>query len=585
MAKENQKIKDIKKIDKVIEAYDSSKINQATSFDLFKKLYQLWRFYKSASSNVKIVNPIGFAITAGLLSKMFLKTPSVMVNAKISLPEDDPNNPMLQQQTRILKKEAEKAQKKVEALLEYQFDNPQAEEPTEEEYISFITEMFVLGTAFAKVEWSRETRKIDGEVETTFDDPVFIHIPTQNIFFQPGAKNIHDSEYIIYKKNVTKAHLRKMAEDGIYENVEECIASNQAKDQTGIEQARGVGGKGNTSEADKNKIEILEYWENDELIVVGNRKHLLRSTSNPNNHGRKPFVAMSYTNVPHEFYGIGVLEPISDMQKITNVTLTQRVEYVSNILNQQYAVVNNGGADEDAIIEGYPIVHVTSVQDVAPLNKGMVQSAAFVQADELIREIERVTGFSGYSSGTPQSSQDKTRGTKGGIEAIIQEAQSRFNLTLKRFEKGVLKKTAQMFIDLNKQHMSETEDKLVMVDSGSGVQGVEIAKAVLTDADWHITIVPGSTGRQEQLEKFQHFLTWVEFASTKLPLSPESTVFEAAKYLDIESPGRFIESQDNMLEKVLKERTFLNNMGGNNAEVGQGPPQGSPAGATGSPVG
>jgi len=488
-----------KKIDKVTKAYEASKRNQSQNFELFKKLYQLWRFYKASGSNVKVVNPIGYAITIGLISKMFLKTPSVMVNAKIAIPEQS-QDPMRNDQAKLMKKEAEKAQKKVEALLEYQMDNPKSEEPTEEEYISFITELFVLGTSFAKVEWNRETRKVKGEVETTFDDPVFMHVPTQNIFFQPGAKNIHESEYIIYKKMVTKEHLKKMEEDGLYENVDELIASNQAKDQTGIEQARGIGGKGSRTEADKDKIEVLEYWENDELIVVGNRKHLLRSEDNPNDHGRKPFIAMSYTRVPHEFYGIGVLEPISDMQKITNITLTQRVEYVSNILNQQYAIVNHGGVDEDAIIEGYPVVHVNSNQDVTPLNKGMVQSAAFVQGDELIREIERITGFSGYSSGTPQSSQDKTRGTKGGIEAIIQEAQSRFDLTLKRFEKGVLKKTAQMFIDLNIQHMSSTEDKLVMVDMGSGIEGVEIAKEVLEGADWHITIVPGSTGRVEELQ-------------------------------------------------------------------------------------
>ncbi|MDO1767767.1 hypothetical protein Q2354_28065, partial [Escherichia coli] len=42
----------------------------------------------------------------------------------------------------------------------------------------------------------------------------------------------------------------------------------------------------------KNQVEILEYWEQDRLIVIANRSVVLRDTPNPFNHKQIPFVEL-----------------------------------------------------------------------------------------------------------------------------------------------------------------------------------------------------------------------------------------------------------------------------------------------------
>jgi len=521
-----EKFDELTSLSRVTQAYEKSKRAQQDAFTLFRDMYRLWRFYKAKGSWVKVFNPIGFAITVGLLSKMFVKIPKVLVNAT--------------------KGGFRRVTKQIAALLEYQMDNPQAEEPMDEEYISFITEMLVCGTAVGKVMWDYKPAKkteIDpqtGEIitfeDTGFDDPIFEHIPIQNFYIDPGAKTISDAKYVIYEKYCTKEYITKKQEQGYYRDVDVEAGTNKS-DRTGIDTARGIGGKGSTSEKYKDKIHLLEYWEDDRLIVIANSAVVLKDDDNPYNHGKKPFIAMQYVKVPHEFYGIGVLEPIDDLHKAVNLSLTQRLEYVSNLLTQQFAVISGRKVDEDAIIDGYPIVHVDSADAVIPLNKGSVPQAAFVSGSELIAEIERGTGFSGYAGGGTSSEQDKTKGTATGVSLIIQEAQTRFDLTLKRFEKVVLKKIAYMFLDLDKQHLSETDAKVINISG----EPLEIERDLLYVSDWQIEIVPGSVGFIDKQQKYQNFISWVEFANAMIPnFNRSAAVMEAAEYQEIEESERIV---------------------------------------------
>lgn len=539
---------------KVTKAYEASKRNQSQSFDLFRDMYRLWRFYKEKGSIVKVFNPSGFAITIGLLSKMFVKTPKILATAR-----DDG---------------FDESEKLVSSLLEYQFDNPTAEEPMDEEYVSFITEMFVCGTAVAKVCWEtqyitqfEEQPTIDESgqpqvdelgqpvtervpiVKKSFDDPTFEHIPIENFYYQPGAKSVYQSKYCIYEKWVDLDYLREQEQKGIYKDIDSVVADSAKKDTSGVGQARGIKSKGNNTEKFKDKVHLLEYWEDDRIIVVAGESTVIRDEDNPDNHGRKPFVTMRYVKVPHEFCGIGALEPIQDLQKVQNITLTQRIEYASSLLSQQFGVVAGREVDEDAILEGYPVVHMSSPDSVFPLNKGAIPQSTFLVGDEISREIEKATGFSGYSGGTPASAQDKTQGTMGGIQTIVAEAQTKFDLTLKRFEKNVLRKTAQLFLELDRQYLPETEEKLIKISSAQGTQRAAVAREVLNETDYQVEIVPGSVGYIDKQTKYQNFMTWTGQAVAIPGFKAIDAVIEAAQYLDIENPDRFFTSPEEMMQQ------------------------------------
>jgi len=553
---------------KVTKAFEASKRDQQEAFTLFRDLYRLFRFYKAQGSSVKIFDPVGFTIVVGLLSKMFVKPPQVLVAAKLQkFPQARTPEEMVLQYR--MKQKTEEAVNKVKSLLEMQMDNPTLDEPMDEEFISFITEMLICGTAVAKVHWDytfiTQFEEVPAQDEfgqpmldeqgqpaiqrqrvdkMGFDDPVFECIPIENFYIQPGAKNISKSRYAIYEKfEDLESYIERAEKEGNRTNLDKIVAGTYQKgDRTGITNARGIRGKGSSNEKYKDKIHILEYWEDDLLIEVINESVVTRNEDNPDNHGRKPFVSMQYQKNPHNFYGIGALEPIQDLHKAVNISLTQRLEYVSNLLNQQFMVVNQRDFDEDALLEQYPIVHTNSADAVVPLQKSTVGQEVFVSGNELVAEIEKISAYSGYSNGTPASAQDKTSGTATGISIIVQEAQTRFDLTLKRFEKIVLRFTAQMFLALDRQYLSSTEGKLIKLSGGSGVQFDEFVKNILDEYEWHIEIVPGSVGFIDKQQKVNNLRMWKESAMMMPHFDLEKYIEEEAGYLDIDDPQRFFKT-------------------------------------------
>src|SRR5207245_5910784 len=61
----------------------------------------------------------------------------------------------------------------------------------------------------------------------------------------------------------------------------------------------------------KAKFEILEYWTNDRLVTVLNRKRVIRNISNP--YMFIPFISVNYTDVNDKFYGKGIAEIIGEI--------------------------------------------------------------------------------------------------------------------------------------------------------------------------------------------------------------------------------------------------------------------------------
>lgn len=534
---------------KVTKAYEEAKRHQGSYQELWRQLWLLWRFYRSADSAVKVFDPIGYAMVAGLLSKIFVQAPKVVLTAK---------NGKWKWLSKIL-----------QAYLEHQFDNPDSDDPMDEEFISFVTELLVLGTAVGKTSWCtkfitqyEEQTTIDpmtGMPKTervavekkAFDDPIFEHIPREKFFIQPGAKTISESKYAIFEKDVNKSYLEDLTKltdpmtgEPIYNIPEEALeaVSKPTSDDGGINEAKQPQSAVKNNDENEGWYQLLEYWEDDEYIVVLNQKWVIRGPEdNPNDDGKKPFIAMSYTKVPQMFDGIGALEPVMDLQRAQNITLTQRLEYVSNLLNQQFAVAGTLDAnDEEALIEGYPIVHVQSSDAIQPLNKGSVPQAAFIAAGDIKGAMEFTNGISGYQLGAPNAAQDKTQGTLGGIQTIVAEAQTRFSLVLKRFEKVILKGIAKRFLDLDRQYFSETEQKIIQVTNAQETIPVPLTKELLLATDFYVDIVPGSTGLLDKNQKLQKFTAWGNIAMALPNFDRQAYVIEAGELAEVEQPERFI---------------------------------------------
>ena len=113
-------------------------------------------------------------------------------------------------------------------------------------------------------------------------------------------------------------------------------ANNEMNDDELIETAKkerldliGEGATEYTAEELEKAVELLEYWEDDRVVTIANRAVIIREAKNPFYHGKKPFVHIINNVVPHEFYGLGEVEPLERLQHELNAKRNQRLDAVN----------------------------------------------------------------------------------------------------------------------------------------------------------------------------------------------------------------------------------------------------------------
>lgn len=81
-------------------------------------------------------------------------------------------------------------------------------------------------------------------------------------------------------------------------------------------------------------LEVLEYWTDDRVYTVVQRKLVIRNA--PNRWGRKPFVSVAYTDVLDSFYGIGVARLVGGEQRLQQGVINSFLDDLSLSLNGMY---------------------------------------------------------------------------------------------------------------------------------------------------------------------------------------------------------------------------------------------------------
>lgn len=208
----------------------------------------------------------------------------------------------------------------------------------------YIKDSLMYAKGYVKVTWKFQTKThtfmepvVGKDDEITFkevvkskiehDDPDIQVIDPTDIYVDPDALP-GDVKYLIHRKTV---ELSVLKDNPNYKNVDK-IKEAEYADQYSDKMSRY---RNSVPPKDKHKdlVEILEYWEDDRLIVVANRQVVLRDSPNPYNHKEIPFVELDDYRDPHRYYGQSELSVIDPLQREINAIRNQRRDYDNLALN------------------------------------------------------------------------------------------------------------------------------------------------------------------------------------------------------------------------------------------------------------
>lgn len=459
-----EKAKEADILDKVIRDFDSAVMTRAPHEEKWVRWYKLYRSYtekKDTGANLFI--PYTFSaiesVVPRIISTMFASRPFIGV-----LPVNEES--------------VDKA-KMHEKLLDYQLTQ---RINTIELASMWIKEALMYGTSHIKPVWRYEIRNVKQKVPVTsilgvsmeskyqdteivaYDDPHVEHIDIWDIYVDPDATNVDDAEYVVHRVFRTKEHIKRMAQNGIYKNIEKIgnSFSPTSSDEIGSEERMSSIGL-SKSPKQQDKIELLEYWTDERIIVVANRSAIIRNEPNPFWHGKKPFIRIVDHPVPHEYYGIGEIEPIEYLQYELNDTRNQRMDNVNLVLNRMWKVLR--GADivpEQLISRPGGFIEVDDMGDIEEVKFTDVTSSSYKEEEEIKRDIDRTVGVFDYARG--ETTDRRETATTASI--LSNAANERFKLKVQLMEDMGLRRLGLMLIQLNQQFIDSERVIRVVGDDG-----------------------------------------------------------------------------------------------------------------------
>lgn len=357
--------------------------------------------------------------------------------------------------------------KKNEQLLDYQqnqvFD-------IQDKFHSGLKTMCIYGTTVGYVGWKYEERKVirlqkvtqDGfdswqpfeENAVAYDDPELAFLDLGLFYTDPQCSGLDDARYCGHVEYLPRSYLDDMRRSKVWDIDFDKIAeagqtTNQARNRRlsmiGMPTTDGYLVAGQEQQPD-DLFEVHRYWEDNRCVVLINRCWVARDTDNPFWHKQKPYVHDTYCRVPNEFYGIGLVEMIEDLQDELNAERNQRIDNRSRALRRFYTQkrsakisppnfdMRNGGR-----------VLVDDHDDIKEWEHRPLTGDTFTQEGIIKNDMRDTTG-----------AHDVVMGTGGGgtaTETMTKDnnASLRFKLVISSAEKRLLVRISTMMIQLNQQ--------------------------------------------------------------------------------------------------------------------------------------
>ena len=402
----------------------------------------------------------------------------------------------------------------------------------------------------------------------------------------PDAVTIDDAEYVIQRHVYTRSQIRDLINRPYFRKEAIRNALNMGPNYEARGYESSLKDRESTSEYDKNRYEILEFWgtldtdlameaglelddndmdDMDEVQVncwVCNGE-VIRLVLNPFTPTRLPYLICPYEINPYQFFGIGIPENMDDAQTIMNGHARMAIDNLALAGNLVFDV------DETMLVpgqdmkvfpgkifrrqSGMPGQAIHGVKFPNTANENLMMFDRFRQlADES-------TGIPSYSHGTT-GVQSTTR-TAAGMSMLMGAAALSIKTVIKNIDDYLLRPLGDTLFAWNMQFNEDTPE----------IKG-----------DLHIK-ARGTTSLMQKEVRSQRLMTFLQVASNQ-NLAPfvrwHSILSEIAKSLDIE-PEKLINDPEKaaIFAKIMGMANGNQQDKGNNQQSSMASDGGAPTGA------
>ena len=413
-----------------------------------------------------------------------------------------------------------------------------------------LFEMCLLGTGIIKGpfsydktlhKWEKNPETNENEyTSTTKLVPKIEAVSCWNIYPDPQAVNIEESDYVIQRHIYTRSQLRDLINRPFFRGdaIRECLKSGYNYEPRGYESSL-IDRENTTNELDRNRYEVLEYWgymdkqlakqaglevddDDDDLDEVSINcwicgDEIIRLVLNPFTPSRIPYLVCPYEINPYQFFGVGIPENMDDAQTIMNGHARMAIDNLALAGNLVFDV------DETMLVPGqemsvYPgkifrrqsgmtgqAIHGLKFPNTAPENMMMF--------DRFRQLADESTGIPSYSHG--QTGVQSTTRTAAGMSMLMGAAALNIKTVIKNIDDFLLKILGEAFFQWNMQFNQDTPE----------IRGDLNVKA------------RGTSSLMQKEVRSQRLMTFLQAASNQ-NLAPfvkwHSVLREIAKTLDIE---------------------------------------------------
>jgi hypothetical protein len=313
-----------------------------------------------------------------------------------------------------------------------------------------VKDALIYGSGLLKVTWAFDMDK-------KLDHPVIECVDPLDYFFDPDAPSRHEARWEMHR---TWKSLEELEGDRSkpYINLDK-LKDLAGEDDTNTDSGTDMGFhfRRDTAPADRNqnivthkgKFEVFEFWgrfkaegdkeEKDWLVCIAANNILIRMEENPYKDilpgSGRPFVQMKAYDVPHEFLGMGVIEPIEKLQKELNDTRNQRMDNVTQVINPMWQVVRGAGIkQQDLISRPNGIVWTTIPNGVSPLAPADITQSSYNEETIIKQDIQKTIGIPEVAAGSLQGLQGEAAAT---ILALQESANVRFDVLIGEFATAI----------------------------------------------------------------------------------------------------------------------------------------------------
>lgn len=169
-------------------------------------------------------------------------------------------------------------------------------------------------------------------------------------------------------------------EGSCYVDVKEFYGYFNEEEYSGVDSEKGEGKKHEEGESGEDKLMLITVV-NDSIVIEYKELSFM------------PFEKYTPITIPNQGVGVGIVEPIYDIQKAYNLTRNQRFENVTLIMNRMWLLKQSAGIDPRRL-QSFPgnVIPVKDMDGIQALPTPDITSSSYNETDALNTEIQSVLG-------------------------------------------------------------------------------------------------------------------------------------------------------------------------------------------------